>query len=55
VEQEALSAALRKELKACLDQREELLRQVRDLQEFRSRSEGQLLKLGGLQEQVLGS
>jgi len=52
VEQEAVSASLRKELKACLDQREELVHQLRDLQEFRSRAEGQLLKLGGLQEQV---
>jgi hypothetical protein len=52
MEQEAVANSLRRELKAAFEDRDEMIRRGRENEEFRIKAEGQLLKLGGLTEQV---
>ncbi len=52
VEQDALLTGLRRDLKLSLEERDEGLKRVRELEEFKVKAEGQLLKMGALAEQV---
>jgi chromosome segregation ATPase len=51
-EQEALAAALRRDLKSALDGRDEANRRVQELAEYKLKAEGQLQRLGALTDQV---
>ncbi len=51
-EQDALVNSLRKDLKLTLEEREESQRRVRELEEYRVKAEGQLLRMAALAEQV---
>jgi chromosome segregation ATPase len=52
VEQDALLAGLRKDLRLTLEERDEATRRLKELEEFRVKAEGQLLHMAALAEQV---
>lgn len=52
VEQEALANSLRRDLRAAMDAREETNKRNKELEEFRIKAEGQLLRLASLNEQI---
>lgn len=50
--QDALVESLRQDMKRCLEEKDAALGRVRELEEFKVKAEGQLMKLSALSEQV---
>eukprot|EP01038_Epipyxis_sp_PR26KG_P005758 gene5758-7949_t len=51
-ESDALLSSLRKDLKVSLDDRDELIKKIKELEEYKVKAEGLLLKMNSLTEQV---